>query len=143
MAYKVTMNISQAAAATGLTSKTIRFYEQQGVIPPAARSANGYRIYSEQQLDILRFIKRARDMGFSLDESRELFQLSQDPSRTSASVKQKTEQQIRRIDQQIESLQQMRTVLEAVACECRGDDGAECPILDQLNGVIVDSDSPE
>lgn len=143
MAYNMTMNISQAAAATGLTSKTIRFYEQQGVIPPAARSANGYRIYSEQQLDILRFIKRARDMGFSLDESRELFQLSQDPSRTSASVKQKAELQIQRIDQQIESLQQMRTVLEAVARECRGDDGAECPILDQLNGVIVDSDSPE
>ncbi|SEQ23100.1 MerR family transcriptional regulator, copper efflux regulator [Amphritea atlantica] len=137
------MNISQAAAATGLTSKTIRFYEQQGVIPPAARSANGYRIYSEQQLESLRFIKRARDLGFSLDESRELLQLSQDPSRTSASVKQKAELQIQRIDQQIESLQQMRAILESAARECRGDDGAECPILDQLNGVTVDNESPE
>lgn len=139
----MTMNISQAAAATGLTSKTIRYYEQQAVIPPATRSANGYRVYSKQQLDALRFIKRARDMGFSLDESRELLQLSQDPSRTSASVKQKAEQQIQRIDQQIESLQQMRAMLETAARECRGDDGAECPILDQLNGVIVDNDSPE
>ncbi|WP_428034213.1 Cu(I)-responsive transcriptional regulator [Amphritea sp.] len=137
------MNISQAATATGLTSKTIRFYEQQGVIPPAARSANGYRIYSEQQLDILRFIKRARDLGFSLDESRELLQLSQDPSRTSASVKQKAEQQIQRIDQQIAALQQMRAMLESAARDCRGDAGAECPILDQLNGVTVGSESPE
>jgi Cu(I)-responsive transcriptional regulator len=137
------MNISQAATAAGLTSKTIRFYEQQGVIPPAARSANGYRIYTEQQLDILRFIKRSRDMGFSLDESRELLQLSLDPSRTSASVKQKAEQQIKRIDQQIEALQQMRSLLETAANRCRGDESAECPILDQLNGVAVDNDSPE
>lgn len=137
------MNISQAATAAGLTSKTIRFYEQQGIIPPAARSANGYRIYTEQQLDILRFIKRSRDMGFSLDESRELLQLSLDPSRTSASVKHKAEQQITRIDQQIAALQQMRALLESAARDCRGDDGAECPILDQLNGVAVDTDSPE
>lgn len=137
------MNISQAATAAGLTSKTIRFYEQQGIIPPAARSANGYRIYTEQQLDILRFIKRSRDMGFSLDESRELLQLSLDPSRTSASVKQKAEQQIKRIDQQIEALQQMRSLLETAANRCRGDESAECPILDQLNGVAVDNDSPE
>ncbi|BBB24667.1 Cu(I)-responsive transcriptional regulator [Amphritea japonica] len=137
------MNISQAAAAAGLTSKTIRFYEQQGVIPAAARSANGYRIYTEQQVDMLRFIRRSRDMGFSLDESRELLQLSLDPQRTSASVKQKAEQQIKRIDQQLESLQQMRSLLEAVARECRGDDSADCPILDQLNGVAVDNDSQE
>ncbi|MBQ0756352.1 MAG: Cu(I)-responsive transcriptional regulator [Amphritea sp.] len=137
------MNISQAATAAGLTSKTIRFYEQQGVIPPAARSANGYRIYTEQQLDSLRFIKRSRDMGFSLDESRELLQLSLDPSRTSASVKQKAKHQITRIDQQIEALQQMRSLLEAAANRCRGDENAECPILDQLNGVAVDTDSPE
>lgn len=137
------MNISQAASVAGLTSKTIRFYEQQGVIPPASRSANGYRVYSEQQLDILRFIKRSRDMGFSLDESRELLKLSLDPSRTSASVKQKAEQQITRINQQIEALQQMRSVLEAAANRCRGDESAECPILDQLNGVAVNIDSPE
>lgn len=137
------MNISQAASVAGLTSKTIRFYEQQGVIPPASRSANGYRVYSKQQLDILRFIKRSRDMGFSLDESRELLKLSLDPSRTSASVKQKAEQQITRINQQIEALQQMRSVLEAAVNRCRGDESAECPILDQLNGVAVNNDSPE
>lgn len=129
------MNISQAAEATDLTSKTIRFYEQQGVIPPVARAANGYRIYSKKQLEMLRFIKRSRDLGFSLEESRTLLQLSQDPSRTSARVKQKAEQQIGRIDQQIEALQQMRAMLKVAVSECRGDDRADCPILDQLNGV--------
>lgn len=129
------MNISQAATATGLSSKTIRYYEQQGVIPPASRAANGYRYYDEQQLKMLRFIKRARDMGFSLDESRELLQLSQNPQRTSASVKQKAEQQIQRIDEQIAALQQMRAMLIEVTVRCRGDEQADCPILDQLNGV--------
>lgn len=137
------MNISQAASATGLSSKTIRFYEQQGVIPPAARAANGYRYYDEQQLQRLRFIKRARDMGFSLDESRELLALSQNPQRTSASVKHKAEQQILRIDEQIEALQQMRAVLQAVTVQCRGDEQAECPIIDQLNGLCPGSGEAE
>ena len=137
------MNISQAASATGLTSKTIRFYEEQGVIPPAQRANNGYRVYSDKQLERLRFIKRARDMGFSLEESRDLLQISLDPGRTSASVKQKAEQQILRIDQQIEALQQMRIVLEQAATRCRGDESSDCPILDQLNGVAVKADSPE
>ncbi len=74
------MNISQAASATGLTSKTIRYYEQQGLLPAASRAANGYRVYSDQQLEMLRFIKRARDMGFSLEESRELLEISLNPS---------------------------------------------------------------
>lgn len=137
------MNISQAAQATGLSSKTIRFYEQQGVIPAASRAANGYRYYDEQQLKMLRFIKRARDMGFSLEESRELLELSQNPQRTSASVKQKAELQIQRIDAQIEALQQMRAMLIEVTVQCRGDEQAECPILDQLNGVCAGNSGTE
>lgn len=128
------MNISQAAKATGLSSKTIRYYEQQGIIPAAQRTANGYRFYGTSQLEMLSFIKRARGMGFSLEQSRELLQLSRDPSRTSAEVKQKAEQHIDQIDQQIEQLQQMRSVLSAAVEHCRGDENAECPILDQLNG---------
>jgi len=128
------MNISQAARETGLSSKTIRFYEQQDIIPAAKRNSNGYRFYNEQQLEMLRFIKRARDLGFSLEQSRELLKLSRDPSRTSAEVKQKAQQHIDQIDQQIEQLQQMRQVLVTVTEQCRGDDSAECPILDQLNG---------
>ncbi|GGK62644.1 Cu(I)-responsive transcriptional regulator [Amphritea balenae] len=135
------MNISQAASATGLTSKTIRYYEQQRLLPAASRAANGYRVYSDQQLEMLRFIKRARDMGFSLEESRELLEISLNPSRTSATVKQKAEQQIQRIDQQIEALQQMRALLQQSADQCRGDESADCPILDQLNGVDAVADS--
>ena len=130
------MNISQAAKAAGLSSKTIRFYEQQGVIPPAERAANGYRYYSDRQLETLRFVKRARSLGFSLEESRELLLLSQDPSRTSAEVKQKAQQHIGQINQQIEQLQQMRDALISVVDQCRGDAGTECPILDQLNGDV-------
>jgi len=128
------MNISQAAKATGLSSKTIRYYEQQGIIPAPHRAANGYRSYSESQLEMLSFIKRARGMGFSLEQSRELLLLSRDPSRTSAEVKQKAERHIDQIDQQIEQLKQMRAVLNAAVEHCRGDENAECPILDQLNG---------
>ncbi|MEH6579155.1 MAG: Cu(I)-responsive transcriptional regulator [Amphritea sp.] len=128
------MNISQAAKSAGLSSKTIRFYEQQGIIPPAERAANGYRYYTDRQLEKLRFIKRARSLGFSLEESRELLQLSQDPSRTSGAVKQKAQQHIVQINKQIEQLQQMRDALITVVEQCRGDNGTECPILDQLNG---------
>ena len=128
------MNISQAAKVTGLSSKTIRYYEQQGIIPAPYRAANGYRSYSESQLEMLSFIKRARGVGFSLEQSRELLLLSRDPSRTSAEVKQKAERHINQIDQQIEQLQQMRAVLSAAVEHCRGDENAECPILDQLNG---------
>lgn len=128
------MNISQAAKSAGLSSKTIRFYEQQGIIPPAERAANGYRYYTDRQLEKLRFIKRARSLGFSLEESRELLQLSLDPSRTSAAVKQKAQQHIVQINQQIEQLQQMRDALITVVDQCSGDDSTECPILDQLNG---------
>ncbi len=131
------MNISQAAKVAGVSSKTIRFYEQQGIIPPADRAANGYRHYSAHQLEALRFIRRARALGFSLEESRELLQLSRDPGRTSASVKQKAEQHIAQINQQIEQLQQMRDALLTVVEQCRGDMGGDCPILDELSGVAA------
>jgi len=128
------MNISQAAKYCGLSSKTIRFYEQQGVIPPAQRSANGYRTYNEAQLDRLCFIKRARDLGFSLEDSGSLLQLSMAPNRTSAQVKGKAEKHLQQIKDQIVQLQSMQAVLEAVVVQCAGDEGAACPILDKLNG---------
>lgn len=128
------MNISQAAKYCGLSSKTIRFYEQQGVIPPAQRSANGYRTYNEAQLDRLCFIKRARDLGFSLEDSGSLLQLSMMPNRTSAQVKGKAEKHLQQIKDQIAQLQSMQAVLEAVVVQCAGDEGTACPILDKLNG---------
>lgn len=126
------MNIAEAAKYTGLSSKTIRYYEQQEIIPPAKRGDNGYRQYDKNQLERLLFIKRARALGFSLNDSHELLLISQDPQRTSAVVKQKAQQHLHTVNQQIEHLEQMRDVLEAVVGQCSGDDQAHCPILDKL-----------
>lgn len=128
------MNISQAAKLSGLSSKTIRFYEQQGIIQAANRADNGYRVYNDKQLEQLRFIKRARDLGFSLDESRELLELLHDPERRSAEVKARVLAHVKQIDEQLIQLSKMREQLLILSSQCRGDDGAECPILDALSG---------
>lgn len=126
------MNIAEAARFTGLSSKTIRYYEQESIIPPAKRGENGYRQYDAEQLNRLLFIKRARALGFSLSESHDLLVISQDPDRSSADVKQKAEQHLVTVNQQIDNLQKIREVLMGVVGQCAGDDRAECPILDKL-----------
>lgn len=126
------MNIAEVAKYTGLSSKTIRYYEQQQIIPAARRGGNGYRQFDKGHLERLLFIKRARALGFSLSDSHELLLISQDPERTSATVKQKAEQHLHTVNQQIEQLQQMRDVLEVVVGQCSGDAQAHCPILDKL-----------
>lgn len=127
------MNIAEAAKHTGLSSKTIRYYEKEGVIPPAKRSANGYRLYDIEQLESLLFVKRSRDLGFSLNDSHELLLISQDPGRTSAAVKQKAEQHLLKVNSQIEQMQKIKEVLEGVVGECLGDGQSACPILDKLS----------
>ena len=131
------MNISQAAKLSGLSSKTIRFYEQQGIIQAANRAENGYRVYSDKQLEQLRFIKRTRDLGFSLDESKELLELLHNPERRSAEVKARVLAHVEQIDQQLIQLTKMREQLLDLSSQCRGDDGAECPILDALSGELA------
>ncbi|MBY4677589.1 Cu(I)-responsive transcriptional regulator [Marinobacterium arenosum] len=126
------MNISQAASQTGLSSKTIRFYEQQGIIRPAARAENGYRTYNAAQIAQLRFIKRARDLGFSLQESHELLQLAEDPQRRSADVKRKFLEKLAALEAEIDQLQQKRALMLGTVDRCPGDEGARCPIIDQL-----------
>lgn len=132
------MNISQAAKLSGLSSKTIRFYEQQGIIQAANRADNGYRVYSDKQLEQLRFIKRARDLGFSLDESKELLELLHNPERRSAEVKARVLAHVEQIDQQLIQLAKMREQLLILSNQCRGDNGADCPILDALSGENTD-----
>lgn len=132
------MNISQAAKLSGLSSKTIRFYEQQGIIQAANRAENGYRVYSNKQLEQLRFIKRARDLGFSLDESKELLELLHNPERRSAEVKARVLAHVEQIDQQLIQLTKMREQLLILSNQCRGDNGADCPILDALSGENTD-----
>lgn len=128
------MNISQAAAATGLSAKTIRYYEQQGIVAPPERSENGYRTYNGTHIDELKFIKRARSMGFSLEEGRDLLRLAQDPNRTSAEVKAKALEHIEKINEQIAELEAMRAALQPIVERCHGDDSSDCPIIDQLSG---------
>ncbi|WP_064602410.1 Cu(I)-responsive transcriptional regulator [Photobacterium sp. J15] len=126
------MNISEVARLTGLTAKTIRFYEDKGVITPPSRSSNGYRYYSQTNIDELLLIRRSRLVGFNLDECRELLDFSRDPQRKSADVKAKAEQKLAEIDHKIAELMEMKTTLEALTVQCPGDDSARCPIIEGL-----------
>ena len=127
------MNISQAAAQTGLSAKQIRDYEKQGLLPETRRSESGYRVYSEQDLQRLRFIRHAREVGFSLAQIRELLALQDNPNRHSRDVKNLTAQHIAELNQRIESLQSMLHTLQTWHKECSGDEQADCCILAGLN----------
>lgn len=128
------MNISDVAKKTGLTSKAIRFYEEKGVVTPPLRSENGYRSYNGHHLEELNLLRQARQVGFTLDECRELVALFNNSSRHSADVKARTLQKADEIAAHIEELHVMRARLLALAEACPGDDGAECPIINNLAG---------
>ena len=128
------MNISDVAKKTGLTSKAIRFYEEKGVVTPPLRTENGYRTYNGHHLDELNLLRQARQVGFTLDECRELVALFNNPSRHSADVKTRTLQKADEIAAYIEELHAMRARLLALAEACPGDDSAECPIINNLAG---------
>ncbi|MGF1764343.1 Cu(I)-responsive transcriptional regulator [Aliivibrio kagoshimensis] len=126
------MNISEVAKLTGLTAKTIRFYESKGVISEPRRSDNGYRIYHQKQIDELILIRRSRMVGFSLDECLDLLGWANNPNRRSADVKAKTLKKISEIEEKVNELELMKETLTALAVSCPGDDSAECPIIDGL-----------
>ncbi|MBJ3814615.1 Cu(I)-responsive transcriptional regulator [Shimwellia pseudoproteus] len=128
------MNISDVAKKTGLTSKAIRFYEQKGLVTPPARSENGYRSYARKHLEELTLLSQARQVGFTLEECRELVGLFNNPDRHSADVKAYTLQKVAEIEAHITALQAMRDRLMSLAADCPGDDSAECPIIDTLSG---------
>lgn len=128
------MNISDVANKTGLTSKAIRFYEEKGVVTPPLRSENGYRSYNPHHIEELNLLRQARQVGFTLDECRELVMLFNDPARHSADVKARTLQKADEIAAHIEELHAMRARLLALAEACPGDDSAECPIINNLTG---------
>ena len=123
------MNIGQAAKHTGLSAKMIRYYESIDLLPQAGRSDSGYRQYSAKDLERLRFIKRARDLGFSLEEVGKLLALWQDQQRSSADVKALAEQHIRELNEKIAQMTALRDTLEHLASHCQGDDRPDCPIL--------------
>jgi MerR family copper efflux transcriptional regulator len=128
------MNISDVAKKTGLTSKAIRFYEEKGLVTPPLRSENGYRSYTARHLEELTLLRQARQVGFNLDECRELLHLFNDPARHSADVKARTLQKVKEIEAHICELNLMRERLLALADSCPGDESADCPIINNLAG---------
>ena len=127
------LNIGSVAEAAGLPAKTIRYYESIGLIQPAGRRANGYRSYSETDMRTLAFIKRARSLGFSVEEVRELLDLWRDRSRRSAKVKSLATRHIAALDSKIAELQSMRGALAHLVKRCHGDARPDCPILGDLD----------
>jgi len=131
------MNIGEAARASGVSAKTIRYYETAGLIATASRSAGGYRVYTPADVHVLRFIKRARDLGFSIDRIRRLLDLWQDKSRASRDVKRLALDHIAEIRSKIAAMTSMRDAVQELADACDGDERPECPILRDLEGTAV------
>jgi len=125
-------SIGRAAELSGVTSKMIRHYEALELIPKAARTVGDYRVYSAADVHTLRFVRRARTLGFSMDEIGRLLNLWHDQRRASAEVKRLAQKHIAELDSKIEELQAMRATLADLAQHCRGDGRPECPILDDL-----------
>ncbi|HEX4893956.1 MAG TPA: Cu(I)-responsive transcriptional regulator [Hyphomicrobiaceae bacterium] len=126
------MNIGQASRASGVSQRMLRHYEKIGLIPPAARRDSGYRDYDQRDLHTLRFIGRARDMGFPIEEIRTLLALWHDRERSSAEVKKLALSRAAELRERIAILEDMRRTLEHLAASCHGDDRPDCPILDEL-----------
>ncbi|MEI8572894.1 Cu(I)-responsive transcriptional regulator [Methylomonas sp. LW13] len=126
------MNISQAAKMTGVSAKMIRHYEGIGLIRKSVRTASGYRTYNDTDLQVLRMIKRARGLGFSLEQIRDLVSLWQDPVRVSADVKALAQSHVEDLNRRIAELTEMRDILARLAQTCSGDNKPDCPIIDIL-----------
>lgn len=126
------MNIGTAAKRSGVPAKTIRYYEGVGLIPSAGRTAAGYRVYSDADVETLRFIHRARSLGFSVKEVAALLTLWHDRGRASADVRALALDHVAGIDARIAELEGMRRTLMALVDRCAGDDRPDCPILDGL-----------
>lgn len=126
------MNISEAAERAGLPTKTIRYYEDIGLVEPARRRDNGYRDYAERDVHMLSFLSRARGLGFSVADCRALVALYADTERKSADVKEIALNRVADIDAKITELRAMRATLVDLAEHCHGDDRPDCPIIDDL-----------
>lgn len=127
------MNIGEAALRAGLPVKTIRYYEDVGLVRPE-RAENGYRDYAEEDLQRLGFINRARSLGFSIAECRQLLALYEDKSRASHDVREVAVGHVARIEAKIAELQAMKMTLERLVRACHGDERPDCPILDDIAG---------
>ena len=123
------MNIGEAATRSGVSAKMIRYYESIGLITAPARTAAQYRVYAPDDVHTLRFVRRSRDLGFSLEETRELLALWRDKSRASADVKAFAMAHVRELEEKAAELKAMADTLRHLATHCHGDHRPDCPIL--------------
>jgi MerR family copper efflux transcriptional regulator len=128
------LNIGQAAAQSGVSAKMVRHYEVLGLLPAVHRTEAGYRQYGEKQIHTLRFIRRARDLGFSMAEIAELLKLWQNQGRASADVKRIAQAHVADLERRIAGMQAMRQTLAQLADCCQGNERPDCPILSGLAG---------
>ena len=128
------LTVGAAAKATGLPTKTVRYYADIALVAPRGRSQNGYRLYTDTELSKLVFIRRARAFGFSVDGCRALLSLYEDQDRSSADVKRLTLAHLDEIDVKLKELQALRDELAHLAANCKGDNRPDCPILSSLAG---------
>lgn len=126
------VSIGEAARQAGVSARMVRHYESLGLLPAVARTDSGYRQYSAADVHTLRFIRRARDLGFSIDEIHLLLGLWRDQERNSAQVKHIAQQHIAELETRIAAMQSMQRSLQSLVSCCRGDDRPDCPILDDL-----------
>ena len=127
------MNIGEAARRSGLPPKTIRYYEEVGLVRPD-RASNGYRDYAERDIHMLRFLQRSRSLGFTIEEARKLLALYGDDKRHSEDVRAMASGRMADIDRKIEELKSLKRALAILADQCPGDAGPDCPILDEIAG---------
>ena len=135
------MNVGDAAARSGLPAKTIRYYEEIGLIAPA-RAGNGDRDYSSDDIHRLAVLRRARNLGFSIDDCRQLMALYRDRSRASHDVREIAAAHVSAIEEKVRELQSMRATLQKLIHACHGDDRPDCPILDDIAGSAPAGDRP-
>lgn len=132
MSTAAPFTIGQAASQAGVSAKMVRHYEALGLLPAVARTEAGYRLYAERDVHVLRFIRRARDLGFGMAEIAQLLALWHDRQRASADVRRIAQQHVADLDRRLAELQAMRDTLQHLVAGCRGNDRPDCPILDRL-----------
>ncbi len=125
-------NIGEAATRSGVSAKMVRHYESLGLLPAVQRTEAGYRQYGEREVHTLRFIRRARDLGFSMAEIADLLKLWQNRRRSSADVRRIAQRHIADLEQRLAEMEQMRRTLQQLVGCCAGDERPDCPILDEL-----------
>lgn len=133
MSDTATWNIGEAARRSGVSAKMVRHYESLGLLPSVQRTDAGYRQYGEAEVHTLRFIRRARDLGFSMDEIGQLLKLWQNRRRSSAEVRRIASRHIEDLSRKLAEMEAMRRTLQHLVHCCRGDERPDCPILDELS----------